>query len=182
MVVLLLISSAISCFSLFQLVFEVVADLPQYEYWDGKNWTPDIQPRSSTAHFIKGAYMDGDLFYSPTHLTFIFIYLTPYADSTFFFRYLKADRAIRPSTDGSYDFAEDLVKYEWSEEQMLYKAPHVPEGKYIYAGGAHQGYYDAEDITNGGRMTLLSWTVPTGKEPGEVESEYSHVTAHVEWE
>ncbi|KAI9886856.1 MAG: hypothetical protein M1823_001355 [Watsoniomyces obsoletus] len=159
-----------------------IEDRGSYTYWNGQDWTSDMQPRSSTAYFIKGSYMDGDLIYSPIHLTFIFIYLTPWADSIFFYRYLKSDKAIRPSTDGSYDFAENLVKYEWSEEQMLYKAPNVPDGKYIYAGGAHQGYYDNEDLSNGGRMTLLSWTVSTGKEPGEVESEYSHVTAHVEWE
>ena len=134
---------------------------------------------------MRGRFMDGDLFYSPTHLTFIFVYLTAYADSTFYYRYLKADQAIRPSGppgDEMGDFAEHMVRYPWSEEQVLYKVDGVPNGKYIYAGGVHQGYFDADDVVNGGRKTLLSWTLPTGQDPAGMSSEYSHVTAHVEWE
>jgi hypothetical protein len=143
-------------------------------------------PKTSTAYAIPGFYMDADVFYSPAHLTFIIVYLTPWADSTFYYRYLKAGQAIRPSTgtssDGSFsDYAENLVRYSWSEEKVLYKAQNTG-GKYIYAGGVHLGYFGADDISNGGKKMLLSWTVPTGKEPGDVMSEYSHVTAHVELE
>lgn len=139
---------------------------------------------SSTAYFLPGAYMDGDLIYSPAHLTFIFVYLSPYVDSTFYFRYLLADEAIRPAPDGHpmNDFAEKLVRYGWSEERVLYKVDGVPTGKYIYAGGVHQGYFDQDDLANGGKKLLLSWTVPTGERPGAMASEYSHVTAVVELE
>lgn len=141
--------------------------------------------RSSKAYFLPGPYMDGDLIYSPAHLTFIWVYLNPFADNTFYFRYLQADTAIRPAgASGEYtsdDFAENLVKYQWSEEQVLYKANGGPTGKYIYAGGVHQGYFDQEDISNGGKKMLLSWTVPTGENPAAMASEYLHVTAHVEF-
>ena len=140
---------------------------------------------SSTAYFLPGAYMDGDLVYSPAHLTFIFIYLNPYADNTFYFRYLMADRAILPpSVPGGNtfgDFAENLVKYKWSEEQVLYRADSGPTGRFIYAGGVHQGYFDGDDITNGGKRMLISWTAPTGDNPAAMATEYLHMTAHVEF-
>ncbi|KAI9786719.1 MAG: hypothetical protein M1816_007860 [Peltula sp. TS41687] len=182
------------------------AKLPiEYEYWNGDNWTKDMPDRSSKAYFLPGPYMDGDLIYSPAHLTFIWVYLNPFADNTFYFRYLLADTAIRPAgastataatAAGSYyhptsgaddsngdddDFAENLVRYPWSKEQVLYKADGGPTGKYIYAGGVHQGYFDEHDIANGGKMMLLSWTVPTGDNPAAEVSEYLHITAHVEF-
>lgn len=157
--------------------------LLQYEYWTGWGWSPGMQRIDSTAHFVKGAYMDGDIFYSPAHLTFIFVYLNPYADNTFYFRYLKADHAIippfAPGGDPSSDYAENLVRYDWAEPQVLYKAAPGPTGMYIYAGGVHQGYFDEDDITNGGKKMLISWTAPTGANPASKSSEYSLMTAHI---
>ena len=130
--------------------------------------------------------MDVDIFYSPRHLTFIAVYLTAYADSAFYFRYLKADSAVIPSYapggDESADAVEKMLQHEWSDEQLLYQAPKGLEGHYIYAGGVHQGYYGTDDITNGGSRMLLSWTSPTGLDPSTLKSEYEIVTAEVIWE
>lgn len=128
--------------------------------------------------------MDVDIFYSPRHLSFIIVYLTIYADSTFYYRYLEADKAIRPSYAGGNkqtDFFENIFKYKWSDEKVLYKAAQGLNGKYIYAGGVHIGYYGSDDISNGGSKMLLSWTAPTGLDPSSLTSEYQLITAEVHW-
>lgn len=143
-----------------------------------------MQAPHSTAWFIEGHFMDGDMFYSPRHLTFIFVYLTPYADNTFYYRYLQADHAILPSFAGGKDddYVENIVKFSWSEEQVLYRTASGLAGHYIYAGGVHQGYYEEDDITNGGSRMLLSWTAPTGENPASLDSEYQMVTAEIQWQ
>lgn len=108
-----------------------------------------------------------------------------YADSTFYYRYLDADRAIRPayvsSKSEDKDYVENVLKYSWSEPQVLYKAAPGPSGKFVYAGGVHQGYFGEEDIVNGGTKMLISWTAPTGRDPSEEITEYQLVTAEVTW-
>ncbi|KAI9779812.1 MAG: hypothetical protein M1839_007125 [Geoglossum umbratile] len=146
-----------------------IASRGSYEYWTGTAWSPTPSP---TAYFIPGAFKTGDLFYSPTHLTFLFIYLTPNADNTFYYRYLQAPSAILPSTTS--DFAENIVRYKWSEEMILYKAPPGPNGKFVYAGGVQMGYYGVDDVTNGGKKAMLSWT---GIKSGKNGSEYAFITA-----
>lgn len=129
--------------------------------------------------------MDVSIFYSPRHLTFIIVYLTGYADSTFYFRYLQADQGILPSFvpggDSSSDYVENILKYKWSQEQVLYKAPQGLSGKYIYSGGPHLGYFGSNDIINGGTKMLLSWTAPTGLDPATLTSEYQIPTAEIDW-
>ena len=129
--------------------------------------------------------MDIDIFYSPRHLTFIAVYLTAYVDNKFYYRYLKADTAIlppfAPRGDEAADYVENILKYEWSDEFLLYSAPPGLDGKYIYSGGVHQGYYGSDDITNGGSKMLLSWTAPTGLLPSTLTSEYQIITAEVYW-
>lgn len=138
---------------------------------------------SSKAIWIDGPIMDIDVYYSPRHQTFIAVYLTIYADSTFYYRYLKADHAIipcyAPGGDKTSDFAENLLKYKWSDEQVLYKAKPGLSGAFIYAGGIHTRYFGSDDVVNGGTRLLLSWTAPTGKNPGSADSEYQIVTAEV---
>lgn len=125
------------------------------------------------------------MFYSPRHLTFIAVYLSAYADSVFYYKYLKADQGILPAYapggDPGSDFVENILKYEWSDEEVLYKAAVGKNGKYIYAGGVHYGYYGSNDITNGGSKVLLSWTAPTGEDPSSFENEYELYTAEVEF-
>ena len=157
----------------------------KYEYWNGKTWTTSVLESSSKAFFIDGPFMDIDVFYSPRHLTFIAVYLTIYADSTFYYRYLKAPEAILPpyhaGGDPSDDYVESLLKYDWSDEEVLYKASPGLSGKYIYSGGVHAGYFGSSDVINGGPKMLLSWTAPTGKDPSTLISEYQIITAEVDW-
>jgi hypothetical protein len=140
----------------------------------------------STAYAIEGAFMDIDVFYSPRHLTFIIVYLTTYADSTFYYRYLEADQGILPpfvpGGDKDSDYVDNILKYKWSEQQVLYKAAQGLSGKYIYSGGTHLGYYGPNDIINGGSKMLLSWTAPTGLDPSVLLSEYQIATAEITWE
>ena len=162
-----------------------VLNVKQFEYWGGSSWSSDMPSSSSTAYFIEGAFMDIDVFYSPRHLTFIIVYLSAYADSTFYFRYLEADQGIlppfAPGGDSSSDYVENILKYNWSEQQLLFKASPGLSGKYIYSGGAHLGYYGSNDIINGGTEMLLSWTSPTGLDPSTLTSEYQIVTAEVDF-
>lgn len=157
----------------------------QFEYWGGTSWSSDMPSSSSTAYFIEGAFMDIDVFYSPRHLTFIIVYMTTYADSTFYYRYLEADQGIlppfAPGGDSSSDYVENILKYNWSEQQLLFKASRGLSGKYIYSGGVHLGYYGSNDIINGGTKMLLSWTSPTGLDPSTLTSEYQIVTAEVDF-
>lgn len=145
-----------------------------------------MQSSTSKAYFIDGPIMDIDVFYSPRHLTFIAVYLTIYADSTFYYRYLEADQAIippyAPGGDKSSDFVENILKYTWSKEQVLYKAATGLSGKYIYSGGVHANYYGSNDVINGGSRMLLSWTAPTGLDPSTQTSEYQIVTAELQWQ
>ena len=164
----------------------VVALTPsQYEYWTGSSWSTVMPSTTSKAFFIEGPLMDIDVFYSPRHLTFIAVYLTIYADSTFYYRYLKADHPIIPSYapggEANSDCVENLLKYEWSDEQVLYKASPGLGGSFIYSGGIHTRYFGADDIANGGSRMLLSWTAPTGQNPASATSEYQIVTAEVDF-
>ena len=130
--------------------------------------------------------MDLNVFYSPRHLTFIIVYLSQYADNTFYWRYLKADHGIlphfAPGGQADSDYVDNIYQYEWSEQRVLYKAPPSKSGRYIYSGAVHAGYYGTDDITNGGSRMLLSWTAPTGENPASVDSEYQIVTAGIDWE
>ena len=138
---------------------------------------------TSTAYFIKAPIMDIDVFYSPRHLTFVAVYLTKYADNTFYYRYLKAGQAILPSyapgADKNSDYVENMLKFPWSDEYVLYKAKPGLNGKYIYSGGVHLEYFGKDDIANGGTKMLLSWTAPTGQDPSTESSEYQTITAEV---
>ncbi|KAL8917359.1 MAG: hypothetical protein Q9208_007976 [Pyrenodesmia sp. 3 TL-2023] len=160
-----------------------IEDRDAYEYWTGESWTTIMPSVTSKAYFIEGPIMDIDIFYSPRHMTFIAVYLTIYADSTFYYRYLKAPHAIVPSYapggDKNSDCAEYLLKYGWSDEQVLYKAKPGLAGSFIYSGGVHTRYFGSDDIVNGGTRMLLSWTAPTGQNPASAVSEYQIVTAEV---
>lgn len=147
---------------------------------------------SSKAYFVTGEFMGVDLFYSPYHLCFILIYLTPWADNTFYYRYLSTEHPIVPTYAPSAshnnapeyaDVVEQLVVFgnEWSNQTVLYKAQAGPTGRYIYGGGPQLGYFDEDDVTNGGKKMLLSWSVPTGADPGLPKGEYELYSAVVEW-
>lgn len=134
--------------------------------------------RSSTAYFLKGMFGSADVFYSPRHLTFIAVTLT--FSNVFNFQYLMANVPILPSYAGGSeaDIAENLVKYQWSTAQTLYTTP-TPEVFIAYTGGPHLGYFDEDDITNGGSKMLLTWTAKTlnGENGG-----YNHMSAVITWD
>ncbi|MCJ1248665.1 hypothetical protein MMC30_005883 [Trapelia coarctata] len=158
----------------------------QYQYWTGNAWSHGMQSPTSTAYFISGSFMDVDVFYSPRHLTFIIVYMTIYADSTFYYRYLLADQGIlppfAPGANTSSDYVANILKYQWSAEMPLYKTGTGLSGKYTYAGGVHLGYFGVDDISNGGTKMLLSWTAPTGSDPASELSEYQIITAEIDWD
>ncbi|KAK5201546.1 hypothetical protein LTR16_002288 [Cryomyces antarcticus] len=162
-----------------------ITDRNSYEYWTmGGEWSSRMQASSSTAYVIAGGFMDGDVFYSPHHKTFLFIYLNPYADNKFYYRYLQSDHAIIPSYsdgNGEEDYVENIVKHTWSDEQVLFEAPMPKNGHYIYAGGVHMGYFEGDEVTNGGTRMLISWSAPTGENPASSDSEYQLCTAEINW-
>ncbi|MCJ1381445.1 hypothetical protein MMC17_004555 [Xylographa soralifera] len=162
-----------------------VTNRNSYQYWTGNSWSYGMQAPTSTAYFIAGSFMDVDVFYSPRHLTFIIVYMTIYADSTFYYRYLQADQAIlppfAPGGNPSEDYVANILQYNWSEEYTLYKTGTGLGGAYTYAGSVHQGYFGADDIVNGGSKMLLSWTAPTGLDPASETSEYQIITAEIDW-
>ncbi|TKA79156.1 hypothetical protein B0A49_02795 [Cryomyces minteri] len=157
----------------------------QYEYWTmGGEWNSGMQASSSTAYAVAGAFMDGDIFYSPHHKTFLFIYLNPYADNKFYYRYLQSDHAVIPSysdANGEEDYVENIVRHTWSDERVLFEAPMPKNGHYIYAGGVQMGYFEGDDVTNGGKRMLISWSAPTGENPASSDSEYQFCTAEINW-
>ncbi|MCJ1309273.1 hypothetical protein MMC25_002932 [Agyrium rufum] len=165
--------------------YDGIADRDSYEYWTGSSWSSGMLAPSSTAFFLTGPILDVDIFYSPRHLTFVAVYMTIYADSTFYYRYLQSEKAIippyAPGGDSTSDYVELLTQYDWSDEQVLYKAATGLSGKYIYSGGVHQAYFGTNDITNGGSKMLLSWTAPTGLDPSTLTSEYQIITAEIDW-
>ena len=156
-----------------------ITDRSTYSYWDGNAWSATMLPADATSYLLDQPVMDLDIFYSPYHGTFIMVYLTPYADNTFYFRYLVSKTAIIPPyAGGTVDYVENIVKNQWSSEQVLYKAA-APPMAYIYSGGVHAGYFGNDDITNGGSKMLLSWTEHTGQDAASAATGYSHMTAVV---
>lgn len=148
-----------------------------YTYWNGSTWSASMLHSDYTSYLLDEPVMDLDVFYSPYHGTFIMVYLTPFADNTFYFRYLMSDTAILPPyAGGTGDYVESIVKNQWSSEEVLYKAA-APPMAYIYAGGVHTGYFGNNDITNGGTKMLISWTEHTGEEAASPATGYSHMTA-----
>jgi hypothetical protein len=155
------------------------ADPSTYSYWNGVSWRSDMLPSVATSYLLDEPVRDLDMFYSPYHGTFIMVYLTPNADNTFYFRYLKSNTAIVPPySGGTGDYVENIVKDQWSSEQVLYKAASPPKA-YIYAGGVHAGYFGGDDITNGGVKMLISWTQHTGQDAASPATGYSYMTAVV---
>ena len=159
-----------------------VSDRSSYLYWNGSSWSSGMLPTNATSYLLHTPVMDLDVVYSPYHKTFVMVYLTPNADNTFYYRYLKPESPILPPhAGGTEDYAEAMVRDEWSGEQKLYTA-HDPATGYIYAGALHSGYFGVDDITNGGTKMLLSWTEHTGQDASSPASGYAHMTVVVDLE
>ena len=162
-----------------------LADRSRYEYWNGKGWSGGMLPKDAVSYLIKSPVEDMDIFYSPRHLTFIMVYMNPFADNTIYYRFLNASAPIMPlyqdeGNEGA-DYVENIVKQPWSSQQKLYSIPKPDEG-YAYSGSVHQGYFGKDDVTNGGRKMLLSWTVKTGVDAGTPRTGYELQTAVIEFD
>lgn len=161
------------------------ADRSQYSYYQGNNTWGATSPSAtqSSAYFIVGAFSTLDIFWSPRHSTFIMVYQTYYADNSFYWRYLNAPAGLKPVWAGGNmtDFVQAIYMYQWSADMLLLTTPAPADGSYTYGGGAMQGYYDADDITRGGKKMLLTWTEPTGQNPGSAQTGYLHRSAEVDF-
>ena len=159
----------------------------RYSYWNGETWSNNMPPATSTSNalMIDQSVMNMDLIYSPAHMTFIMIYLTPEADNTFYYRYLmgkdNSTLAISPpyESGGDEHYVENLITNTWSEQQILFTVP-TPERGYAYAGGMHAGYFGKDDITNGGTKMLCTWTEHTKVDPEKPDSGYAHKSQIIE--
>lgn len=157
-------------------------DRDKYVYWNGQAWSNEMLPKdsSSNAYMINQPVMSMDLIYSPFHRTFIMIYLTPDADNTFYYRYLKGKNnstlnVITPyEQGGDNNYVENILTNAWSDAQILFEIP-TPERGYVYAGGVHAGYFNKDDITMGGTKMLCTWTEHTKVDPEKPDSGYAHM-------
>lgn len=90
------------------------------------------------------------------------------------------DEPIEPTYDGS-DFNLNIINYPWSNEKTLFQAPVPGNGDYVYAQGTQPGYFDDDDIINGGNLMLVSWTDPTGEGSNTWDTQYELITAVITW-
>ena len=164
-----------------------VADRNSYEYYQGGGpagtFSKSMPSKSSTATFVQGAFTALDIFYSPRHMTFICVYQDAGFDSTIFWKYLNAPKPIIPKYAGGdeVDIVQNIYKYEWKDQGPLYE-PAQPSGGRAYNGGMHAGYYDADDITNGGDKMLIAWIGPTaGGQMNSASAGYEHFTTTVQF-
>lgn len=161
------------------------ADRSKYSYYQGNATWGSVSPSASqaSAYFTTGAFSTVDIFWSPKHSTFMLVYQSFYADNDFFWRYLQAPPGLMPVWAGGNktDFVEAIVTYPWSSDRLLFTTPAPADGSYTYGGGVMMGYYDTDDITRGGGRMLLTWTEPTGQNPGSAASGYYHRSAEVDW-
>lgn len=151
-------------------------NLSTYSYWDGNSWASDMPSPRSNATMIDFPVQDLDVIYVPALHSFMMIYLNTFADNTFYYRHLPLD--LGADQNGSY--VENIVTSKWSDEKVLVKLDSPVQG-YVYAGGMHAGYFEDDDITNGGWKMLITWTEHTGKDAASPESGYAHQSAYVEF-
>lgn len=159
-----------------------IADASSYEYYLGlsKTWTSDMPAGGSYNTFVNGSFSNADIFYSPRHQTFIMIWEDDYIDNKFLWSYLEADQPLVPAYDGT-DFVENILNYSWAPTQTLFQAPAPPTG-YAYSGGIQMGYFEENDITNGGTQMLITWTAPSGQDAASMAGGYSLMSATITWE
>lgn len=159
-----------------------VTDSSSYEFFQGSGvWNSTIPTNSNTkAVFTQGAFSTVDIFYSPRHLTFIMVFQNIYCDNNIYMRYLRPAKPILPTYAGGSqdDIASLLTTSSWGPTIVLLSLPAAGSG-YTYGGGAHMGYFGADDITRGGNKMLLSWTAPTGQAGGSLATSYATLTAAV---
>lgn len=138
-------------------------------------------PMVTTETFVNGSYSGSDIFYSPMHKTFINVYEDRYIDNKILWRYLMVpEGGIVPAYDGT-DFLLNMLEYPWSGVQTLFQAPTPANGMYIYSSGPNFGYFEDDDVFNGGNMMLLNWCSPTGKASDSVTTSFNIPAAVITW-
>ncbi|KAI9737001.1 MAG: hypothetical protein M1834_000590 [Cirrosporium novae-zelandiae] len=115
---------------------------------------PNRNTTSASQLYLSGSFSSGSLFYSPYFSTFILIYFTNLADSTFYVRFLDLSAPLNTASEDwppngkngtgiSASSAEALAHYAWSPPQPLYKSP-PGTGGYNYAAFAHPEYFNRQ--------------------------------------
>ncbi|KAI9791067.1 MAG: hypothetical protein M1816_004298 [Peltula sp. TS41687] len=96
--------------------------------------------------YMPGTFTSGTLFFSPYLKTFVLVYFNRMVDSTFYIRFLDLNQPLKDARPrgsiGARD-VEALVRYSWSEEQVLYRSP-PGKGGFNYAGAAHPEYFNRQ--------------------------------------
>ena len=162
-------------------------DLTTYKFWDGHKWNTGMPDQDNdNALILKETILDFDIIYAPAYDNFIMIYTTYNPDNTFYYRFVdpKHNKAnlIAPYKNGGNDnYAEAIVTGTWSARAKLYQAPDPAVGS-LYAGAVHQGYFGNNDITNGGKKMLLTWTEHTGQDATSEATGYALMSAVVEFD
>ncbi|KAI9826318.1 MAG: hypothetical protein M1832_000235 [Thelocarpon impressellum] len=150
----------------------------EYAYYVPKTSTfspvpPDPNLAESDEVYMAGTFTSGNIFFSPYFSTYILTYFNKMVDSTFYIRFLDlmkpfeedAGRWVRGGKDGRGIGAEDaeaLVRYAWSEEQVLYRSA-PGKGGFNYAGASHPEYFnrryypDSPQFHGSGQKRAKEW-------------------------
>ena len=135
-----------------------IDDYSKYTYFDPVNLNfSRTPPKSSVSDgkqiYLPGTFSSGSVFFSPYFRTFLIIYFNKMVDSTFYIRYLDLQNPLsrdstwvtrgRKGKGIQHEDTEALVKYKWSEEQILYVSP-TSKGGFNYAGNAHPEYFNRQ--------------------------------------
>jgi len=159
-----------------------IADASSYSFYNGltKTWSSTMPPAGTGQTWINGSFSNADVFYSPRHKTFLMVWQDDYIDNKFLWSYLMAPEPIVPAYDGT-DYVENILNYAWSPPQTLFQAP-TPAAGYAYAGGVQMGYFEDDDVVNGGAKMLITWTAESGQAAGSLAGGYSLMSAIITWE
>jgi len=139
-------------------------------------WTSDWQSASIA---VPITMTSGDIFYAPAFKTYIMVYAMNLG--LMYYSYLKAASSIVPTTtsDGiCTDIMENIFKYQWSKPVLMLNT-WTTGGSYSYDGGVLQGYFDDDDITNGGNCMLVHWSAQPGGKAGNIVDAYQFRSAKV---
>ena len=111
----------------------------KYTFWSPPTGTfvsspPNLALTNPTQFYLPGTYSSGSIFYSPYFETFLMVYFNKLADSTFYIRFLDLSQPLSTNNDNIWvangknstgidpEDVEALVKYLWSDQQILYES------------------------------------------------------------
>ena len=135
-----------------------IDEYSKYTYFDPVHLSFTLTPPKPDVSddkqiYLPGTFTSGNVFFSPYFHTFLIIYFNKMVDSTFYIRYINLQNPIsndltwisggRNGKGIQHEDIEALVKYRWSEEQILYVSP-TSKGGFNYAGNAHPEYFNRQ--------------------------------------